>query len=176
MFNKLFKENYISIISLLLIVPVIIFFIFFTKLYISIPAIFIIIICYRNLVIAEKSKEKVKIKQKKNYYLTVTIILLLWNIFSGIGSFSYQNNDFNVRNAVLRDLINYDWPVVYDFSNVESDIKEVIGDGQAGFVYYYAYWLPSALFGKIFGELGANIFLIICQDLFLLLFKVATMC
>lgn len=161
MLKKLFKEHYISIISLLLIIPLIIFFLFFTKLYISIPAILIIIICFRRLVINEKQKVTEKIKTKKNYYLTVTLILLVWNIFSGIGSFSFQNKDFDVRNAVLRDLINYDWPIVYDFSKVEKDIKEIIGENQAGFVYYYAYWLPSAIVGKLFGELGANIFLVI---------------
>lgn len=71
----------------------------------------------------------------------------LWVFFSGVGGYAFQNYDFHGRNAILRDLIDFDWPVVYS-------------EAQRGplwmLVYYIGYWLPSALAGKLFGWNFAN--------------------
>jgi hypothetical protein len=71
----------------------------------------------------------------------------LWVALSGIGGFGLQNWDFNFRNAVLHDLVDYSWPVVYPQGRI--------------LLYYFTYWLPAALAGKIFGWFGANIFLFV---------------
>ena len=88
-------------------------------------------------------------------------LLFIWLLFSGIGSLSYQNTDYEVRNAVLHDLIDYKWPVTYDFTNLSSNYQNVLNASSAKFVYYFTYWLPASIIGKIFNYQVANIFLFI---------------
>lgn len=81
--------------------------------------------------------------------LWVGILLLgLWVILSGVGGFAFQNQDHHVRNAVFRDLIENDWPVVFPLADGGS-LKVI--------AYYIGYWLPAALVGKIGGWVSANI-------------------
>ncbi len=63
-------------------------------------------------------------------------IAVFWCFFAGIGYFYYQSFDYHFRNAVFRDLITYDWPVMYDRADTPM-------------VYYMAFWLFPALLAKI---------------------------
>jgi uncharacterized membrane protein len=45
--------------------------------------------------------------------ILVVVLTGLWVFLSGVGGYAFQNWDHNWRNAVLRDLITYHWPVVY---------------------------------------------------------------
>jgi hypothetical protein len=81
------------------------------------------------------------------YLLLITGI---WVFLSGVGGYAFQNWDHHWRNAVLRDLITYDWPVVYSAPD-RGPLKML--------AYYVGYWLPSALVGKAFGWKAANFFL-----------------
>lgn len=72
----------------------------------------------------------------RTVFIMLIVISVLWCYFSGIGGFWYQSFDHNWRNAIFRDLINYDWPVHYKNLNVTL-------------VYYVGFWLPSALIVKI---------------------------
>jgi hypothetical protein len=74
----------------------------------------------------------------------------LWVFLSGVGGYAFQNWDHHWRNAVLRDLITYDWPVIY--SSPETGPIRML-------VYYVGYWLPAALAGKLLGWQFANFFL-----------------
>ncbi len=79
--------------------------------------------------------------------ISICVILLvlsiLWVYSSGIGGFVWQRDDWHARNAVMHDLIDYEWPVIYD------------GSGN-GLVYYIGSFLLPALIGKIFGfEMGS---------------------
>ena len=71
------------------------------------------------------------------------ILLGIWVFLSGIGGGAFQNQDHHTRNAIFRDLVNYDWPVIY--SKIGSDT------GRWLLVYYIGSWLPSALIGKVGG-------------------------
>lgn len=64
-------------------------------------------------------------------------VAILWCFFAGIGYFYYQSFDYHFRNAVFRDLINYDWPVFYPLANTPL-------------VYYMAFWLVPASVAKFF--------------------------
>jgi len=64
---------------------------------------------------------------------------------SGIGGYGYQDTDWLKHNAILKDLIERPWPVVYR-----------LGGQAAPLVYYIAYYLPAALLGKLGGWLLAN--------------------
>lgn len=91
------------------------------------------------------------------------IILALWVFLSGIGGFSFQNIDYHDRNAIFRDLIDRSWPVIYNFSpDARSAMQGLITLPEQGMLsYYIAFWLPSALVGKVFGWYAGNAFLYI---------------
>ena len=61
--------------------------------------------------------------------------IVLWVHMSGSGGYSYQSPDYSMHNSRLEDLINFTWPIRY-----EAD---------ANLVYYIAYYLPSAIIGKL---------------------------
>lgn len=76
------------------------------------------------------------------------IAIAVWVTASGIGCLMYQNDDFYYRNAVLKDLINNSWPVIFDNLDIQ-------GHNSLALVYYFAFFLPSALAGKLFGFTAA---------------------
>jgi hypothetical protein len=80
----------------------------------------------------------------------VLLITGLWLFLSGVGGYAFQNWDHHWRNAVLHDLITYDWPVIYS-SPDKGPITML--------VYYVGYFLPAAWVGKFFGWQAANFFL-----------------
>ena len=74
---------------------------------------------------------------RKSLVLIATVAAI-WCFFAGIVYFYYQSFDYHFRNAVFRDLINYDWPVFYPLANTPL-------------VYYMAFWLVPASIAKFFG-------------------------
>lgn len=71
------------------------------------------------------------------------LIILLWVYLSGIGGYCFQNQDYGIRNAIFRALVQYDWPVTS-------------ADGSRGLIYYIGFWLPAAFAGKMFGMAVGN--------------------
>ncbi len=71
-------------------------------------------------------------------FLKAALLISLWVYLSGIGGWCYQNSDHEVRNAIFRALVEYDWPVVSH-------------GGDRGLVYYIGFWLPAACVGKVCG-------------------------
>ncbi|MBI5838937.1 MAG: hypothetical protein HZB19_02435 [Chloroflexi bacterium] len=92
------------------------------------------------------------VQNREILHSIIPAILLtgLWVFLSGVGGYAFQNWDHHWRNAVLRDLITFDWPVVYS-SPERGPIKML--------VYYVGYWLPAALTGKLLGWKFANLIL-----------------
>lgn len=68
------------------------------------------------------------------------LIALLWAAFGGQGNHYYQSHDWNWRNAIFRDLIYQDWPVIYEKYN-------------KALVYYIGFWLPAASVVKIIAKI-----------------------
>jgi hypothetical protein len=96
--------------------------------------------------------------KKQAYNLLIAIVLVvIWVGLSGIGGFSFQNTDHEVRNAVFRDLVQLPWPVVYHYTGEQNVLALAGHDG--ALAYYVAYWLPAALAGKMFGWGAANLVL-----------------
>ncbi len=82
--------------------------------------------------------------------LAVLCLLALFLLgLSGVGGMGYQDTDWFKHNAVLKDLVTLSWPVYYH-GTMESVIS---------LVYYFAWYLPAALAGKLAGWLVANQFL-----------------
>lgn len=69
------------------------------------------------------------------------LLAVFWTAASGVGGYAYQNYDHYYRNAVLLDLIRYDWPVIHD--------------GEA-LVYYFGFYLLPALGAKTAVFLGLS--------------------
>ena len=130
------------------------------KLYISIPSISLLVYFALKLY-QELSAENVNLftNENKKFWLITIVVLCLWVLMSGIGSFMYQNSDFVARNPMYRDLCTYEWPVIYDLSQQSDAVKAITGSGTVAFSYYLTYWLPPALLSKIFSfdELGRNV-------------------
>ena len=88
------------------------------------------------------------------YVCILTAIALFWVLIAGIGGYSYQNPDHRYRNTIFQTLINSEWPVVgTTYMDGKINVRLLC--------YYFGYWLPSALVGKIFGYQIGNYFLIL---------------
>jgi len=94
----------------------------------------------------------------KNVALTILLIAFLWCYFAGLGGFWYQSSDHDCRNAIFRDLINHSWPLYYETAD-------------AAMVYYIGFWLPAAVFAKIF-LFVSPMFSFFIGNIFLLLYAV----
>jgi len=82
------------------------------------------------------------------YYGFALLSLTIWLLFSGTGGFGFQHNDYAASNAMLKDLIFNDWPLNITVNDIHGPV-----------VYYFAYYLPAAVIGKVFGWDCANIFM-----------------
>lgn len=118
-----------------LLLPSLIFVIGFLKWYIGIPVALLLAVAY-VFAIRDTGGEA-----HKTLTLSLPMLLLLlgavtiWCFFGGLGNLWAQSEDWSARNAIFRDLIRFEWPVVYQAKN-------------AALVYYIGYWLPAALCGK----------------------------
>lgn len=90
-------------------------------------------------------------------FTAVCLVGFAWVYFSGIGNFSFQNADFEIRNAYLRDLTSFRWPVVFSYDLTPNN--GFLAGHRGALAYYLTFWLPAALVGKLAGWHGANIFL-----------------
>ena len=164
-YKKIDKFFYIS--SLLyLIIPIVILLAFWFKMYISVFAILALLISFFIVVKNFKYKKYDEYKKIFNYkkILILFLLIIIINILSGSGGISLQNWDYKFRNSVLHDLIDNNWPVKYDYSNLKTE-SEMIGSNSGILSYYFAYWIPSAIVGKLFGFSIASVFLLLWQIL-----------
>lgn len=74
---------------------------------------------------------------------------LLWSVLGGAGHFVYANDDWIIRDAVLRDLTVSAWPPRYGSDGISDIILRAP----------VAYYLPAATLGTWFGLQWADTFL-----------------
>lgn len=84
--------------------------------------------------------------------LMIVIIAFIWVYMSGIGGFAFQNFDHMWRNAILKNLVEYEWPIII------NDASPYFSEPVA-MIYYFAFWLPAACVGKVMGLQAAHTFL-----------------
>ena len=95
------------------------------------------------------------------------ILMVLVLLLSGVGGFcGVQAGDYSRSNAVLGDLINYKWPVIYKIDEKYYALN-----------YYIGYFIPGALIGKIFasfriGEVVMFLWSLIGLNMAFLLFSI----
>lgn len=135
----------IAIAYLYMLVPTIIFLTGWLKLLLAILLDGLLIYGFISIIKNEYKKSSV-FEINISALLCILVISGIWVFTSGVGGFFPQRADWQWRNAVLRDLIDYSWPVIYPKT------------GHA-LSYYFNFFLPTALIGKILGWKAACIFL-----------------
>lgn len=162
-YKKLDKFLYFSSFMYLLI-PIIILLIFWFKWYISSICIVFILISYCFCIKNLKYKTFDEYKKIFNYKKIIIFLafIVIINLISGAGGIFLQNWDYKGRNAILHDLIEKKWPVKYDYTALKAE-SNIIGSNYGVLSYYFAYWLPAGLIGKIFSFNIANVFLLLWQ-------------
>ena len=121
-------------------IPIMIFFIGWCNPVTAIIGTLVILI---SLFYAFKNAPKLWIPKDKKQILFLSslfVIALIWVYLSGIGALVFQNSDHNVRNPIFEMLVTESWPVEH-------------ANQPAILAYYIAFWLPSAVVGKIFNSI-----------------------
>jgi len=142
------KERWLLLgVFVFLFLPIVIFCVGFMKLFVGIPlSLVFVFVLYK---IFKKSDKQIEMHIGKGELIGGIVIVLIWVWLSGIGGYAFQNYDHNGRNAILRDLVSFDWPVYYLHL---QGIQTTSGQQPLyALIYYIGYWMPSALTGKIFG-------------------------
>lgn len=132
---------------LLLALPTLVFAVGFLRWWVALPVAALLAFAYIWSIRKERQtedEEEYQLYLRPWQLLVLLGIITLWCILSGLGNLYYQSSDWGARNAIFRDLIRYRWPVIYDVSDT-------------ALVYYIAFWLPAALFGKLAAAMGADL-------------------
>ncbi|MCD7796925.1 MAG: hypothetical protein LUG95_04795 [Clostridiales bacterium] len=129
-------------IIILLELPIVIFFLSWLNIFVGVAASALLIFA-DCLVLKNKTSGKMILTVEKKKLLILFVVALIWCWLGGTGGFFYQYLDYNWRNAIFHDLINYDWPVIYEETQRMLD-------------YFIGVWLFPALVGKFFLLVGAS--------------------
>lgn len=152
--------------------PVVIFFTGYLRPYVGIPLallfIFAFVLSVRDCTKDQEkkllSRDETDIKIPVGYLIGFAVTAVVLSLVSGVGEFIFTLNDHPYRRAIMNDLVNYKWPVIYDYATQTNPavIKEIgRTSGTYAFMYYFTYWLPAALVGKIGGSFAANLALML---------------
>lgn len=100
----------------------------------------ILILCslyfaFRHLRQDEENIEAIDIRVSLLGFICIVAISAIWVYMSGIGGFVWQRADWHARNALMHDLIDNSWPVIFE-------------DG-GGLVYYLCFWMIPAWLGAV---------------------------
>ncbi len=133
-----------------LVIPVIIFCAGYLKI---VPAILFSLIFLGVTVFAVRGMADEKFEIPVKYIIGFAVLAVFISILSGVGEYIFSLQDHSYRRAILNDLVNYKWPVIYDMSTqTNPDVINITGSsGKAAFCYYFIYWMPAAALGKVFG-------------------------
>lgn len=157
---------YASIV-LFLTVPLFMFFMGYLKLIVGIPLtlifggllLYAVSDCANDPDGHKLSLSETALEVPVSYIIGFAVIALLISYVSGVGEYIYSLQDHEYRRAILRDLIDYDWPVIYNYkTQTNPEVIEIFknASGNRAFSYYFIYWMPAALVGKMFGFNAGN--------------------
>jgi len=116
-----------------LIVPILIFIGGWIKYQLSIIIIIGLLVCLYGTINQKNDNDEEVIIDKKILYQYLIVIIIIC-ITAGIGNLFYQSSDWDIRNAIFRDLIKYNWPVCYEDNTMLT--------------YYIGIWMVPAMIGK----------------------------
>lgn len=144
------KVNLLDFFSLIyLYLPVVIFFISWINPLIGIPA--AVVCCYLVYQCSQRQAYR-KIQWDKiwPFLIVALVVIILWELLSGLGGFFQQSYDWQKHNVLMGDLVNRTWPVHYHFRG-ENGVMS----------YYIGEYIIPALIGKLAGFTATEISLLI---------------
>ena len=111
-----------------------------------------------------KSKE---VEFPVKFLVIGAVVAVVLTILNGVGELVWGPYDHAFRRAILDDLIDYKWPIIYDpATQTDPYVKAIMNlNGPQGFVYYFTYWMPAAVIGKLFGFAAGNTMLILWNSM-----------
>lgn len=117
---------------------------------------------------SQLSRQDTVINMPVKFIVILAVAAVVVSLVTGVGEYVFTLQDHPYRRAILKDLVDYNWPVIYDYSTQTN--PEVINifrmaSGERAFSYYFVYWLPAALIGKLFGFTAANVALVIWNSI-----------
>lgn len=126
--------------------PVLIFFLFWLKPIIALSAASLMLLgMYR---IWKEHPPTTSTLSWTSFPLEIVIApAFMWTILSGVGGYAYQNFDWIKHNSILFHLSTSTWPVILPSLGTRSEPIYLL--------YYFAYYLPAALVGRVAGLEGA---------------------
>lgn len=117
--------------------------------------------------------ERFTIKLDFKYLAVIIPVILLTTYIAGVSEFAFSSGDHTIRYAILHDLVNYKWPVIYDLSAQQNPaVAAYLGEGQVAFAYYFVFWMVPAVVGKAAGLMAARITLFLWSALGIFLIAV----
>lgn len=173
---KISYRTFSLVCLLYLLLPIVVFISFFTKLHVAVLAnsLLLITFCFLTKEIYSSSKGKQTISIFLGRLLVFIVIAFLWAFISGIGEFADSTWDHAVRYATLHDLVYYKWPVFFDLSKQSlGEVRGILGGDTVAFAYYFTFYLIPALVGKVFGLFAARVALLIWSTFGLLAVMIA---
>ena len=163
---KITLSKFFLVALIYLVLPVVIFFIGYLKplwavLFSGLTA-FSVWWAWHDMSGKKRSLNERSVTVKGSYFLFLIPVVLFILYIGGVGEFSWCVGDHRVRYAILYDLINYKWPVVYDFSTQGNPVvAKALGEGKVAFSYYFVFWMVPAVIGKVFGIMAARVVLLL---------------
>lgn len=140
--------NLVACSVLFLSIPLAVFFLGYLRLFIGLPLAALLLVHLARLRLETPRADSEPPPVPGRALLLALALGVAWLAFSGIGGVGHQRWDFIKHNAVLKTLIEGAWPVRWN-------------EPPYCFVYYFAWYLPAALVGKIFGWAAAQFTLIL---------------
>ena len=123
--------------------PLFCFLLGWLKVYFAIPACLALLVGLFFVLREPKKEDCEVIRMPRLMPAVIVLSSFLYAFFCGIGRLWAQSKDYPWRNAIFRDLILRDWPVMYP-------------KYKGALVYYIGQWLPAALPGKMAKLFGAG--------------------
>ena len=153
--------------------PILIFFLGYLKIYIGVICAAVLIL---SAVLAIRDcgkdpegllKEEKALSFPVKFLIIGAVTAIILTLVNGVGEYTWGPYDHAFRRAILNDLVEYKWPIIYDpATQTDPYVIQIMNlNGPQGFVYYFTYWLPSALIGKLFGFGAGNIFLVLWNSI-----------
>ncbi|MGG7664679.1 hypothetical protein [Dyadobacter sp. BHUBP1] len=90
----------------------------------------------------------------RGHFALICLLGFIWLSFSSIGGIGYRNFDSGIRSSMLWHLVSGSWPLYFKKGYFGEEFGEI---SEKAYVYYFAYYLPAAIVGKLLGWKAANL-------------------
>lgn len=137
------KYKYVALSAyIILVFPIVIFFFGWLKWYFSLLFSVVLMIGATKVYISDYRKREDTLDIPAYVLIFVAVFFAFWVLIAGNCGVSVSNFDTPWRRALLRDLIDYEWPVYYEKTS-------------RYLVYYHVFFMIPALVGKLLGWYAA---------------------